>query len=181
MGSWGGPRPTARQLRRGGGQPLAFLGHRREDRLGHLTEDVELADLVRDRAEDRGDRLGIQRRTVGRDSLEGQTAGGERLMEVAEQRHDVLVGRVVVENVVGEPFEGAIVDDREDAEGSVIQLVDGKEAREVGECPVEMLGIDLSRRLFPPRPPPSSGWWANISVMAPFEAASDRRVKGKPP
>ena len=68
------PRPAPRQLRRGGGQPLALLGHGREDRLGHLAKDVEGAELMRDLTEDRGDRLGIQRRAVGRDPLEGQPA-----------------------------------------------------------------------------------------------------------
>ena len=53
-------------------------------------------------------------------------------MEPAEEGRDVLVGRVVIEDLVGEPFEGAIIDDREDAERPVIQLVVGDIAREVG-------------------------------------------------
>jgi hypothetical protein len=89
---------------------------------------VERADLVRDLTEDHGDRRRIQRRTVGRDPLEGQTPRRQRPVEVAEQPHDIGVGRVVIEDAVGEPFEGAIVNDREDAEGPVIQLVDGDEA-----------------------------------------------------
>ena len=106
--------------------------------------------MVRDLTEDRGDRLGIQRRAVGRDPLEGQPARRESPVEAAEEGRDVRVGRVVVEDLVGEPLEGAVVDDRQDAERPVIQLVGGDVAREVRECPVEMLGVDPSRRLFPP-------------------------------
>ena len=60
------------------------------------------------------------------------------------------VGGVVVEDLVGEPLEGAVVDDREDAERAVIQLVGGDVAREVRQRPVEVVGVDSSRRLFPP-------------------------------
>ena len=52
-------------------------------------------------------------------------------MESAEERLDVLVGRVVIEDLVEEPLESAVVDDREDAERTVIQLVGSDVAREV--------------------------------------------------
>ena len=71
-------------------------------------------------------------------------------MEAAEERFDVLGRRVAAQDVVGEPLVGAVVDDREDAERAVIQLVGRDVAREVGECPVEVFGLALSRRLFPP-------------------------------
>ena len=71
-------------------------------------------------------------------------------MEAAEERRDVLVGRVVVQDLVGDPFEGAVVDDRQDAERPVIQFVGGDIAGEVRECPVQMIGVDPPRRLFPP-------------------------------
>ena len=50
-------------------------------------------------------------------------------MEAAEERFDVALGRVVAEDLVGEPLEGAIGDDREDAERAVIQLVGSDEAQ----------------------------------------------------
>jgi hypothetical protein len=78
------------------------------------------ADLVRDLAEDRGDRLGIQRRAVGGDPLEGQLAGLQGPPEVAEEGRDVRLSRVVVQDLVGDPLEGAVIDDREDAERAVI-------------------------------------------------------------
>ena len=109
-----------------GRQTLAFLGHGRgADRLVHLVQDVELADLMRHRTEDCGDRLGIQRRAVGRDPLEDQPACLQGRPEAAEERLDVDLGRVAVQDVVGQPFEGAVIDDRQDTERAVIQLVGG--------------------------------------------------------
>ena len=150
---------TSRQLRGLARQALAQFGHGTEHRLGDFLEDVECAELVRNLAEDGGDRLGIQRRAVGRDPLEGQAARLQGRVESAEERLDVLVGRVVIEDLVEEPLEGAVVDDREDAEGTVIQLVGSDVAREVRQGPAEIIGVDPSRRLFPPRPRPSSGSW----------------------
>ncbi len=120
-----GTRPAPQQLRRRGGQALALLRHRREDRLGDLAQDVEGANLMGDLAEDLGDRLGILRRAVGRDPGDGQRAGVEGGAEPAEQGRDVRVGRVVVEDLVGEPLEGTVIDDRKDAKRPVIQFVGG--------------------------------------------------------
>ena len=125
---------ATRQLGSTRRQILAELGHRAEDRLGHFLEDVEGAELMRHLTEDRGDRLGIQRRAVGRDPLEGQSPCRQARLEAAEERLDIDVGRVVVENLIEEPLEGAVVDDREDAERAVIQLVGGDVAREVRQC-----------------------------------------------
>jgi hypothetical protein len=153
----GGTAP--RQLGGLGGQAFPQLGHGTEDRLGEFLEDVECAELMRHLAEDRGDRLGIERRAVGGDPLEDQAPHRQGGLEAAEERLDVHVGRVVVEDLSDEPLEGAVVDDREDAERPVIQLVGGDVAREVRQGPVEVSGVGPSRRLFPPRPRPSSGSW----------------------
>ena len=77
----------------------------------------------------------------------------EGRVESAEERLDVLVRRIVIEDLVGEPLEGAVVDDREDAEGSVIQLVGSDVAREVRQSPVEIVG---RRSVAPPFSPPAS-------------------------
>ena len=131
---------------------------------------------MRHLTEDRGDRLGIQRRAVGRDPLEGQSARLQGGMEAAEERLDVLVGRVVVEDLVDEPLEGAVVDDREDAERAVIQLVGGDIAREVGQGPVEIVGVDPSRRLFPPGLDPvlDRGVGDEDAVLTPEGPAGER-------
>ena len=90
-----------RQLRGAGRQALALLGHGREDRLGDLAEDVERAELMGHVAEDRGDRLGVERRAVGRDPLEGQPARRQGRVEVAKERLDVLVVRGAAQDLVG--------------------------------------------------------------------------------
>ena len=92
----------------------------------------KLADLMRHRTEDCGDRLGVQRRAVGRDPLDGQPACLQGLAEAAEECLNIDWGRVAVQDVVEQPFEGAVIDDRQDTERAVIQLVGGNVPREVG-------------------------------------------------
>ena len=75
-----------------------------------------------------------------------------------EECRDVDLGRVAVQDVVGQPFEGVVIDDRQDTERAVIQLVSGDIAREVGECPVKVIGGD-SPLCLTPGPRPSSGSW----------------------
>ena len=75
----GGAAP--RQLGDAPRQALAHLGHGGEDRLDH-AQDVEHADLVRSFTEDCDDRLGVQRRAVGRDPLEDQATCLRRLVKI---------------------------------------------------------------------------------------------------
>ena len=67
-------------------------------------------------------------------------------------------GRVVLQNAKGQPIVPAVVHDREDAEGAVVEFVDGQVAREVGQAPVEVAGQDAVT-FFSQPPRPSSGWW----------------------
>src|SRR5262249_16327729 len=53
----------------------------------------------------------------------------------------------------------AIVHDREDTEGPVVDLVDGQVAAEVRQGVIEVGARQRGPELFPPRPRPSSGWW----------------------
>jgi len=102
---------ASRQLRGLGRQALAQFGHGPEDRLGDFLEDVKCAELMRHLAEDRGDRPGVERRAIGRDPMEDQAASLQGRVEAAEERLDVAVGRVVVEDLIDEPPEGPVVDD----------------------------------------------------------------------
>ena len=141
---------TARQLGSARRQGLPQLGHRGEHRLGDLAQNVECAKLMWYVAENRGDRCGVQRRAVGRDPLEGESARFQSGVEATKEGHDVGLGGVVVEDLVGQPLECPVIDDRQDAERPVIQLVGGDVTGEVRQRPVEIVGVDLSRRLFPP-------------------------------
>src|SRR5262249_31089193 len=149
----------ARQLRLLRGQLLADPSDGAEDGLVQLRQDMEATDLMLHRAEDLGNRPWIQVRTVGGDSAEGQPPAGQGRPEAAEDPPDIPMSRVVVEDLVTQPLEGAVVDDRQDTEGAVVQLVSGDVSREAVEGPIEVVGPDPVGRLFSPRPPPSSGWW----------------------
>src|SRR5215470_7876145 len=152
-------RPPARELRLLRGQVLADRSDGVEDSLVQLGQDVEATHLVLDRAEDLGNRLRIQLRTVGGDPVKAQPAARQGGLESPEERLDIPVSRVVVKDLIAEPLEGAVVNDRQDAEGAVVQLVRGDVPGEAVEGPIEVRCSDLIGRLFPPGPPPSSGWW----------------------
>src|SRR5262249_41371289 len=79
--------------------------------------------------------------------------------EAIEERGDVPVRGVVIEDLVQESFERAVVHDGQDAKRAVIQLVGRDVAREVSQAPVEVGRPHLPGGLFSPRPPPSFGWW----------------------
>ena len=110
----------ARQLRLLRGQVLADPSDGAEDGLVQLRQDMEATDLMLHGSEDLGDRPWIQVRTVGGDSAEGQPPAGQGRPEAAEEPPDIPVSRGVVEDLVTEPPEGAVVNDRQDAEGAVI-------------------------------------------------------------
>ena len=81
--------PPAGELRLLRGQVLADLSDGAEDGLVQLRQDVEATDLMLHRAEDLGNRLRIQLRTVGGDPAEGQPAAGQGRPEAAEERPDI--------------------------------------------------------------------------------------------
>src|SRR5262249_61046002 len=79
--------------------------------------------------------------------------------DAPEDRPAIPGSRRVVEDLVAEPLEGAVVNDRQDAEGTVVQLVGRNGAGAAVGGPIEVVGPDAIGRLFSPWPPPSSGWW----------------------
>jgi hypothetical protein len=141
-----------------GRQLLADLGHGTQDRLRQFLDDVEFTDLVRNSGKHQAQRLGIERRGIGRDTLQRQVALLQDGLEATQEGDDVLVLGIVIEHLIQDAFEGAIVNERQDAERAIVQFVDGDVAGEIGQGPIKVLDIDLAGRLFPPRPPPSSGW-----------------------
>src|SRR5450631_4005971 len=69
-----------------GFQTFAHLGYGTQDRLGEFLDDVEFADLVRDLAENRAQRLRIQRRGIGRDPTQRQAALLQMRLEAPQER-----------------------------------------------------------------------------------------------
>src|SRR4051812_46801793 len=141
------------------GQALADPSDGAEDGLVQFRQNVEATDLMLHRAEDLENRLRIQLGTIGGDPAKGQPAAGQGRPESSEEGPDIPVSRVVVEDLVAQPPEDPVVDDRQDAERAVVQLISGDVSGEAVEGPIEVIGPDTIGRLFPPWPPPSSGWW----------------------
>lgn len=141
------------------GDLLAFLGQGAQDRLGQFRDGVELAHLMFDGAENLGDRHGIQRGRIGRDAMQRETALLEHALEFTKESADVVVRRSVIQHLIADAFEAAIIDDGQDAVRTVVQFVGGDVAGEVREGPVKVGAFDLPGRFFFPPPPPSFGWW----------------------
>lgn len=158
--------PASRTTAVPGGDPDAdrfpYLCYCPQDRLGQVGDDVELANLMRDRSEDLQDRLGIESRTVSRDPKELQAAAIEDQLEATEERQDILVGWIMVENFVDNPLELPVVHDREHAERAVVELVGGDVARELAQSPIEVFTLDAYFAFFFPTPRPSFEPWQRV-------------------
>lgn len=137
----------------------ADLGHGLEDGLVQFGQDVELADLMADRAEYLDDGRGIQRRSIGGNALQAQPTGSQGVLEPREEPCDVLLARAVVEDFVDQAFEPVVVYDRQHAVGPVVQLVGGDVAGEVGQGLAQVVIRDAFGSPFFPLPPPSFGSW----------------------
>jgi len=133
-----------------------------QDRLGQISDDVELADLVRDITEDLQNRPGIESRTVGRDALEFQTTAIEDPLEATEEPQDIYVCRIVIKDFVDEPLELSVVHDREYAEGTIVELIRGNIAGEITQGPIEVVTLDACFAFFFPTPRPSSEQWRRV-------------------
>src|SRR5262249_45944534 len=75
------------------------------------------------------------------------------------KRPDVVVGRIVIQDVVEKAFVAAISDCRENTEGAIIHFIGGHIARKIRQGPVKEVWIQARLPLFSPQPRPSSGWW----------------------
>src|SRR5437764_13508638 len=67
--------------------------------------------------------------------------------------------RIVIEDLVEESFESAVVHDEQDTEWPVIQLVGRDVAGKVRQSPIEIRALHVAGGLFSPRPPASFGGW----------------------
>lgn len=140
------------------GERLTHPRDRLEHRLDDLCDDMEFADLVRDMAKDLGNRPGIERRGIGGDAHNGEATGGEGDLKTPEKAPDVLVGGVVIEHLIDEPFAAAVIDNGQHTERPVVEFIGGDVAGEVSECPGEIVPGDPHRCFFSHWPPPSFAW-----------------------
>ena len=150
---------TAWQAGQLGGQLFSDLGQRVQDCSVDLLDDMELTDLMSNRAEHLSNRDRIQRRAIRGNASNRQLAGLERRPEPSERGSDVGVCRVVVEDFIEQSLVGAVVYDGQDTKRAVVQLVNGDVAREAVEYRLEVIVPDSLLTFFPPRPRSSSGPW----------------------
>ena len=110
----------------------SYLRHSLENSPVDFHNDMELADLVLCVPEDCDNRLRIQWRSVGCDAIKLKSAGLKHFLEALEERPDILMGGIVVQNLIHEPSESPIVHNRENTEWAVVKLVCCDVAGEVG-------------------------------------------------
>src|SRR5262249_28883891 len=151
--------PATRLLGDLRGHFLAERRQRMQDRLDDLLDDVEPAHLVAGGGPQPLEHLGVKRRTVRRDAGDTQAAPVQLRLEIAQKGEDVVLCRVVVEDPEGQAIVPAVVHNREDAEGTVVDLIDSQVGGEAGQRLVEVGGLDAAPLFFPRPPRPSSGWW----------------------
>src|SRR5215831_7373360 len=101
----------------------------------------------------------IKRRAIGRDTQEGQVTCRQGRFESPEKRPDVIVVRIVIQDVVEDALVAAIIDCRENTEGTIIHFIGGDIARKIRQGPVKEVWVQARLRLFSPPPRPSSGSW----------------------
>jgi len=87
----------------------SHLGHGFEDFPVDLLEDMELADLMGHAGEYPSQGFGIQRRTVGCNPSQGQPSTVQFRPEPTKKEGHIVMGGIVVQNLVEEPFEGAVI------------------------------------------------------------------------
>src|SRR5438045_18726 len=67
--------------------------------------------------------------------------------------------RILIQDLIQEALEGAVIDDRQHAKRAIVQFVGRDVTGEISQGPFQVAGVHLAGRLFSPRPPPSFGWW----------------------
>src|SRR5207253_7009336 len=72
---------------------------------------------------------------------------------------EVWMIRILIQDLIQEALEGAVIDDRQHAKRAIVQFVGRDVTREISQGPIQVAGVHLAGRLFSPRPPPSFGWW----------------------
>jgi hypothetical protein len=144
------------QLRGLVGQALPQASQGTQHSLGQVREDMEFTDLVRDLPKHLGNRLRIQRRTIGRDALDYASTSRDQFLQAIQEPDDVPMSRVALQDVVEQSALLTGIDGRQDTEGAVIEFVGRQVAREVGQGPIQVIGLDLRPAFFFPRPRPSS-------------------------
>lgn len=147
------------QLRGLLGQPLPQSSQDAQHRLSQLLEDMELTNLMGNRPKYPGNWLWVQWRGIGRDAQDHAAVGRDQSLQATKKPGDVPVSRVVLQHVVEQPALPSGIDGRQDTEGAIVKLISRQVAREIGQGPIQIVGLSLRLAFFFPQPRPSSGSW----------------------
>src|SRR5712691_6599941 len=91
--------------------------------------------------------------------LERQIALIQGRFQAPKKRVDIVMARIVIEDLIQNPFVLSIVDGRQYAIGPLIEFIDSHIARKGLKRPVQKRTAHLTLRLFSPQPRPSFGSW----------------------
>src|ERR1700737_5042846 len=76
-----------------------------------------------------------------------------------EKGDHIGLGRILIQALVEQSLERAVVNNGQDAERPVIEFVRRQITATVGQGPVQVVGFEALSVPFPPQPRPSSGSW----------------------
>ena len=150
---------SSRQLRSLFGQPLPQSRQDTQHRPSQFLEDMELTNLVGNRPKYPGNWLGVQWRGIGRDAQDHAAVGRDQSLQATKKPGDIPVSRVVLQHVIEQPALPSSIDGRQDTEGAIVKFVSRQVAREIGQGPIEIVGLSLRSAFFFLRPRPSFGSW----------------------
>src|SRR6266567_1362861 len=88
-----------------------------------------------------------------------QAARIQDCFQAPKKRVDLVMARIVIEDLIQNPFVLSIADGRQDARGALIEFIDSHRARKGLKRPVQKRTAHLTLRLFSPQPRPSFGSW----------------------
>ena len=77
---------------------------------------------MRNVTKDLDNRFRVKSRAIGSDSTDSQPSDVKGELEATKEPRNVLVRRIVIEDVVDETPEVSVVNDRQDAERTVVQF-----------------------------------------------------------
>jgi hypothetical protein len=93
---------------------------------------MELADLMGHGAEHRCDRRRIQRRAIGGDTAHGQLASLQGALKVLEKGDHIVVRRIMIQDLIKQALEGAVVHDGQHTKRAIVELVNRQIPGKIG-------------------------------------------------
>ncbi len=137
-----------------GCQVLACAGPGPADRFVHLGHEMQRTDVLRDIPAPLHEGGGSARRAIGRDAEEGQGAYRQGRVHTPQERPDVVVGGLVIQDGSEEALVAAMLNRGKQTAGSIRPCIGGHIARKIRQRPGQEVRVHARLRLFFPQPRP---------------------------